>query len=180
MRYASDKSRAFTLIEILIVVVILGIAAAVVIPQISSRDDLKAAAAARSVMADLVYAQNRAISTQKMVFVEFDATNQRYQLFSSLSPKVSLTHPLNKTDYLIAFGTSGTNGLEDAKLVGANFDGQKVIGFDEMGSPYSVDAATGTPTAMSTGTVDVKAGNGKTLRVSVEAYTAELTVATLP
>ena len=35
---------AFTLVEILTVVVILGIASAIIVPQISTRDDLKAAA----------------------------------------------------------------------------------------------------------------------------------------
>ena len=57
----------FTLVEILMVVVILGIAAACVVPQLSSRDDLKTAAAARVVMADLIYAQNRAIAVQQTV-----------------------------------------------------------------------------------------------------------------
>ena len=57
--------RAFTLIEILTVVIILGISAAIIIPNVSNRDDMRAAGAARMVMADLIFAQNRAIATQK-------------------------------------------------------------------------------------------------------------------
>src|SRR5215475_9916349 len=62
-RGRSHLRRGFTLVEILAVVVILGIASAIIIPQIGSRDDMKAAAAARVLIADLIYAQNLAISS---------------------------------------------------------------------------------------------------------------------
>ena len=47
-----------------------------------TRDDLKAAAAARMLMADLIYAQNRAISTQTRHYVKFDtgSSPQTYSL----------------------------------------------------------------------------------------------------
>src|SRR5262245_1732270 len=74
----------FTLVEILVVVVILGIASAIIIPQIGSRDDLTAASATRVIMADLIYAQNRAIATQKWHYVQFDG--QRYVLYDQTPP----------------------------------------------------------------------------------------------
>ncbi len=176
----SHKFRAFTLIEILIVVVILGITAAAIIPQISSRDDLKVTAAARQLMSDLSYAQNRAISSQKMVYVQIDEGNQQYQVLTGLSPKTVLTHPLNKADYQVRFGLLGAHGLEDVQLASANFDGEKTIGFDEMGAPYSVSGGTGVATVLSQGTIDLKCGSARTLRVSVEPYTAEMSVTSLP
>src|SRR4051812_1277839 len=76
-RYASGShgrrggKAAFTLVEILMVVIILGIASAVIVPNLGTRNDMNVAAAARVVMADLMYAQNRAIVTQSMTYVQF-------------------------------------------------------------------------------------------------------------
>src|SRR5688572_24441187 len=70
--------RAFTLVEILAVVVILGIASAIIIPQIGTRDDMRAAAAARIVVSDLIYAQNLAISSGTAAYVRFDKANKKY------------------------------------------------------------------------------------------------------
>src|SRR4051812_47762470 len=66
------RSSGFTLAEILAVVVILGIASAIIIPQIGTRDDMRVKAAARTLIADLIYAQNLAISTGQTVYVRFD------------------------------------------------------------------------------------------------------------
>src|SRR5256885_4391767 len=87
---------AFTLVEILVVVIILGIASAVIVPNLGTRYDLNVAAAARVVMADLMYAQNRAIVTQSMQYVPFDTAGQKYSLLSSkpnASPLVYLQNP---------------------------------------------------------------------------------------
>src|SRR5437588_9273905 len=85
------RRQGFTLIEILCVVVIIGIASAVVLPQLSTRDDMRAASAARTLMADLLYAQNRSIALQKYHYVSFNTATNSYQVMDS--PTNVITHP---------------------------------------------------------------------------------------
>jgi len=178
-RSPREFSRAFTLVEILVVVTILGIAAAVVVPQMGTRGDLKAAAAARMIMADLIYAQNRAISTQTKHYVTFSTgtTPKTYRIVTSMSPLVDITHPITKaSNYLVTFGTSP--GLTDITLGAVSFEGKTTIAFDELGVPYYYDAGTNTTTALSTSggsTIAVVCGTF-TLTISIEPYTGEIKV----
>lgn len=165
---------AFTLIEILMVVVILGIASAVIVPQIGTRDDLKVSAAARIVMADLIYAQNRSIASQQMYCVKFDAGAESYALVAASSPATPIEHPITKDDYQVAL--ESTSGLEDVTIESASFDGQRMIGFDELGTPYAVDADTGTASELaSAGTIVLRSGT-YSLTISVEPFTGEITL----
>ncbi|HYE21185.1 MAG TPA: type II secretion system protein [Tepidisphaeraceae bacterium] len=173
--------RAFTLVEILCCVVILGIAAAVIVPSIGDRDDLKVSAASRIVMADLMYAQNRAITTQTKHYVVFNATNtpRSYQIVTSVTPLVAVTHPLTKaSSYVATFGTGGTAGLTDVALDTVSFEGKTTIAFDELGVPYYYDPGTNTTTALSVSAGStIKLTSGKfSLTITIEPYTGEIKV----
>lgn len=164
----------FTLIEILVVVVILGIAAAVIVPHIGSRSDLKATSAARLVMADLIYVQNRSISQQKWHYVQFDAATESYKVLDVIgaTPNV-ITHPVEQSPFVVAIGASGPAPLRDVMIDAVSFDGQPVLAFDEMGTPYAHNTATNVTTAMSAGTVSLKCKN-MLLNIIVEPFTGEL------
>jgi prepilin-type N-terminal cleavage/methylation domain-containing protein len=174
-------SRGFTLVEILVVVTILGIAAAIIIPQMGTRGDLKAAAAARLVMADLIYAQNRAIATQTKHYVIFNTASspKSYRLATSITPLVNVIHPITKeSQYLVTFGANGSPGLSDISLGTVSLEGKTTIAFDELGVPYYYDPGTNTTTALSTSgasTIAVTCGTF-TLTISVEPYTGEIKV----
>jgi type II secretion system protein H len=146
----------FTLVEVMTVMVILGIAAAAIVPQIGTRNDLDAAAAARSVMADLVYAQNRAISTQKIHYVVF--TGSGYSICTrdtSGSPLYTITNPTTQNSYVVTFGTPG-NEFENVSISSVNFDASPsmTIQFDSLGAPSVYNATQGTATPLvSTGTI---------------------------
>jgi MSHA pilin protein MshC len=169
------RTRAFTLVEILMVVVILGIASAVIVPQIGSRNDLRASAAARLVMSDLTYAQNRAIAQQKKHYVRF--VNQTYSVCDStaLTP---IEHPLKPAQsnglYQITFGTGGTNGLDRSAIGTVDFGGQTVIGFNDLGEPFAFDGLIETPLTAS-GTIIVQSGD-VSLTIRIEPFTGEASV----
>jgi type II secretion system protein H len=168
--------RGFTLVEILTVVVILGIASAIIIPQLGSRNDLIAAAAARTVMADLLYAQNRAIATQKPHFVQFAGSSYTVSTRdTSASARYTITNPVSRAPYIVSLGTQGT-GLSDASIASVDFATQPVMGFDELGSPFSYIPASNTLTPLAqTGTITISSGSFN-LQILVEPYTGELTV----
>ena len=129
--------------------VILGIAAACIVPQIGTRGDLDAAAAARSLMADLLYAQNRAIATQKMHFVEF--SGNRHSILardSDTSPLYTITNPTTQNSYVVALGSSNTT-YPNVNISSVSFDGSPsmTIQFDSLGAPwvYNVQQGTSVP-----------------------------------
>lgn len=178
--------RAFTLVEILVVVVILGIAAAVIVPQMGTRDDLRVAAAARMVMADLIYAQNRAIATQQKHFVTFDTTSttKAYILrrATSLSPVtlVNVQHPITKdATYGVSFGIKNS-AMEHVTLGTVSFEGYTTVVFDELGVPMYYDPGNPTTPLTPLATTDgstIQITSGKfTLTITVQPYTGEITV----
>ncbi len=167
---------AFTFIEVLVVVLILGIASAIVVPQFTSRDDLDAQSAARAVMADLLYAQDRAIATQKNQYVVFNSTTQNYSLYcGAAGPTTLLTHPVNLNNYTMTFGQTGPNNISSDVTLGAvSFGGQTTVAFDEMGTPYSFNSGTATQLSQP-GTVLLNCGS-YSLTISVTQDTGEITV----
>ena len=168
---------AFTLAEILVVVVILGIAAAMILPQIGNRDDLRCASMARAMVSDLVYAQSRAVSTQKRHYVRFDPVANRYEVLDRIVPgdEHLIEHPVDKGPFRVPLGAARGDELSDVVLDEVTFDTHPVLMFDEMGTPYSYDPDTQTSTAMVAGSVRLKS-HDYTMTITVEPYSGELKV----
>ncbi|WP_221435454.1 GspH/FimT family pseudopilin [Algisphaera agarilytica] len=77
---ARRRSAAYTLVEVLLVVTILGIVSVSVIPSMLTAGEMGVQAAARVIVADLLYAQNEAIAQQASHKVVFDVANNSYQI----------------------------------------------------------------------------------------------------
>ncbi len=171
----TQHKSAFTLVEILTVVVILGIASAIIVPQISTRDDLKAAAGARVVMSDLIWAQNRAISTQQKQYIIF--TGQSYTLWykDSTGTLHQNSNPITHSTYTTSFGVANSP-MADVSISGTpSFANSSSLCFDEMGTPYGYDG-TNEVAMTSSGTIKIACGPTQLLTISIEGYTGEASV----
>lgn len=171
-------ARGFTLVEILVCVCILGIASAVLIPQMGGRSDLLAGAAARQVMSDIGYAQNLAITSQSPVYVVFTPAavagrpGGSYSVCTAL-PSTKLTHPVTKSPWTVTFGAKGS--YEAIRLDAVAFDAQAALMFDETGAPSSIAAGGGASAPLGTGSIRIMC-NGFPLTIKVEPLTGTLSV----
>lgn len=152
----------FTLIEIIMVIVILGIAAAIAVPMMSSATSMQVRAAAGMVAADLEYAKSMAISTGQLYAVVFDDATESYEIQDWTGNVIA--HPVRKGfDYVIDFQNDGR--LDRVDIVNADFNGNATVRFDYLGMPW--DAANA---PLNNGVVTLEAGND-TWTVNVEAVT---------
>jgi prepilin-type N-terminal cleavage/methylation domain-containing protein len=178
-----SRKSAFTLVEILTVLVIIGIASAVVIPQLGTRDDIKVASAARTLTADLIYAQNLAISQQKYIYIRFDVANNNYKLLNvaNSSGDTLLSHPITQKSYIQQFGAA-SNTLSSVSIQSVDFDGvdstiadEFTLAFDEMGAPFAFCYDVNKDSEIKNGVIVLKSG-GFTATVTVQPYTGEILV----
>lgn len=132
LRGAYRGSGGFTLAEMIIVVVILAIAAAMAIPMFSSAGSMKAASAADTIAADLEYAKSMAISRGRSYSVVFDTATESYRVEDQ--DGVVIAHPVKKGfNYVVDFRKESS--LSGVDMTSANFGGTGSVTFDFLGSP---------------------------------------------
>ena len=124
------NSHGFTLVELIVVLIIIAIAAVMVVPYAVGTSSLQAQSAARVVMTDLEYAQNHAIVTQSPVTVTFSVAGNSYTVSNESG---TLIHPITKQAYVVDFDTS--RGFDSVSLESVDFGGTAVVTFDALGAP---------------------------------------------
>ncbi len=125
---------AFTLVELLVVIVVLGIASYVVLGGIGSDAELRLSAAARSLAARLDYARARAASTGQphYVIVADDRSTVGFHTHDG-SAWQNLTDPVDATPLLTTFP-------DGPRLTDHTFGGFLILGFDGTGEPFGCSA----------------------------------------
>lgn len=187
--HRTGYSRGFTLIEVMIVVVLLGIAGALVIPSMSQVGVLRVQSTVRTVVADITYLQGEAMAYQSRRAIWFgkvaryNASSRAYEFVDgngytlaevtgatlNLSlhavpdpdfPSRPLSRDFDKPEYA------------GARLQNFSFNGGALLIFDELGGPVSEldgpDPGTG-------GNLEIT-GSGSVFRVDVEPYTGRVRV----
>lgn len=170
--------RGYTLIEVLVVVTIMGVAGAVVAPSMSQAGVLRIQAAVRMIVSDITFAQMDALGYQEQRAIVFDVDNNQYTLIQVNGNSIDV-------DADALYDLKGPNqryriNLNDEKYGGtviesASFDGNTTLIFDEMGGPVS---APGTSTLSDGGSI-ILAGPLSRWRINVAAFTGRVTVTRL-
>lgn len=160
-----SRGGGFTLAEIMLVVVILGIAALMAIPFAVSGSSMQLRSAANVIAADLEYAKSMAISRGTRYSAVFDPTNESYQIEDTNGV---INHPLKGFPYIVSFAED--NRLSRVDISSVDFDSGNTVRFDYLGSPFN---ASNNP--LNSGAVNLSAG-GSTVTVNVEPVTGYITI----
>lgn len=129
---------AYTLIELLIVIAVLGIAGALLIPHLAYKDSLASQAAVRLLISDLSFAQSDALANQEFRRVYFYDDGKRYCIVRVIDANFNDPFDPATADY-----------IDDPLGVVGNFDGNYIVDFTTANRFESVSIAL----------VDIDGGN---------------------
>jgi len=172
------RSQGYTLIEVLLVVTIMGIAGAMVAPSMSQAGVLRIQAAVRMIVSDITFAQMDALGYQEQRAIVFDVDNNQYTLVqvngNSIDADADALYDLKgpQQRYRISLNDARYGGTV---IESASFDGNATLIFDEMGGPVSTPGSSN----LSDGGSIVLAGPLSRWRVNVAAFTGRVTVTRL-
>jgi MSHA pilin protein MshC len=118
--------KGFTLIELVMVIVLLGILAAFVAPNLGNITSTKAGAFSDKLRADIRYAQNLAMTQNQRVRVTFAANS--YSITIAGNP---IADPATGRNYPVTLGVGDYAGISLANTFGGSY-----VEFDSLGVPY--------------------------------------------
>ncbi len=170
MRQITESIRArrnpagFTLIEMMIVVSIIAIAAALVVPMLGETSGSKLRGAAGMLVADVSFTQIETVAhgDDKRVLV-FDNDDDTYYIAAESDTTTPITNPINGQAYLIDYGNGTAKSLEGVTIDSYSLDGDDELGFDVYGGLDQATDATitlGCDGASITITIDAETGEG--------------------
>lgn len=167
------RTAAFTLIEILVTVAILAIAALIAVPMMGSAADMQVRSAANRLAADLEYAKNMAITYQRPFTVVFDtsADNNGYRILDQiLDESKVIKHPVSGQDFDVRFAKE--RNLSRVKITGLTLEpgtSPTKVTFDYMGTPKIGEDS------LNKGQITLTA-DGFSLVVNIEPLTGYVTI----
>lgn len=148
--------RAYTLIELVIVIAILGLSAGILVPRLVDADTFSVQAAVRSLVADITFAQTDALAMQGVRRVQFLRDDDgRIHGYAILAPVDRSTYdePFDPdtAPYLDHESMIGTQGrfivdfdidrrFQGVQIESVDFEGRDWVAFDALGGPLGASA----------------------------------------
>ena len=179
---------AYTLIELLIVIVVLGIAGALLIPHLAYKDSLASQAAVRLLISDLSFAQSDALANQEFRRVYFYPDGTGYCIFRVTEANFNAPFDPDLADYIDdPLGVVGEAGRYIVDFTTKNrFDNVSISAVSiDGGNPYvTYDALGGTVMAGGAapgtgGPIYVQAVDNL-YRIDIAPFVGKLTVTKMP
>ena len=182
-RTGGGRRRGYTLVELLIVIALLGLAGMIVVPSLSNKSDTDVQAAVRKLIGDLSFAQSDALARQAYRRVHFFAGGSGYCIVSetaatyatAFDPAVAdyvhdpLGSPGSQGRYIVDYGRDTRFRDVAFELVEIDGDGRDLV-YDPIGG--TVQAGE---TPCSGGTIVLRGGD-TFFAITVAAFTGKLSV----
>ncbi len=175
--------RGYTLIEMIITIAVLGIAGALLVPQIVGQDDMKIQAAVRQIVADLSFAQSDALAHQELRRVHFFAGGRGYCIERITTGQIGQPFDQDDADYINdplappgEFGAyivdfSNDARFENVSIQAVDMDGgQTAIVYDELGGTIAPGLLPG-----SGGVIEVVSQNSE-FHILIAPFTGKISV----
>lgn len=170
-RNKTGLQRGFSMVEILVVIVIIAIAAMMAVPMFSSAGSVQVKSAANIIAADLEYAKSMAITRGQNYSVVFDKAAESYRIVDQDGNTIS--HPVKKGfSYVMNFRSDSRLSRVDISTVDFQPGASDTITFDYLGSPYS---GQGVANPLNSGQIRIGA-EGVTATISVEPVTGFISI----
>jgi Tfp pilus assembly protein FimT len=136
-------------VELLAVVLMLGVLAAVAVPSLNGMSTQRRAAAARQLVRDLTFARTRAMATGTNSWVVFNTASGTWSVLAEnpASPgrvgATTITDPATQQTMVERVGADEFAGVS---ITSVSFNGQSEVGFDRLGRPLMSNGTAHTTT----------------------------------